>query len=134
MPLNGSLEKDSLYINLNSRPIPGEYHWGLILTDSHTGPPVLHHASNRNGPWRYEVKQFDLDDLALVALLRVDKVDSPSRAREDALAALHEQGINALPTDMDTLESQAKKHGLECAPGAEVGEGAKVINDPFSNH
>ncbi|KAI1174921.1 hypothetical protein F4777DRAFT_552425 [Nemania sp. FL0916] len=123
MPLNGRLNSKSIYISLDARPSPGEYHWGLILTGS-DGKPALHHASNRIGPWVYEEKEAQPEQsLSLIALLLVAEVNSHSRAKEvirsipadgspsqrtgeaitcriwvkDVLVALCEQGVIALP-------------------------------------
>ncbi|KAI0483492.1 hypothetical protein F4859DRAFT_400514 [Xylaria cf. heliscus] len=82
MPLNGSLKSKSIYISLDTRPSPGEHHWGLILTDSND-KLVLHHATNRAGPWVYEESQAEpAQSMSLIAMLRVAKVKSHSRAKE----------------------------------------------------
>ncbi|QPH04153.1 hypothetical protein C2857_000927 [Epichloe festucae Fl1] len=155
MPLNGSLEASSIYISLNTRPERGTYHWGLILTDLHTNP-VLHHASNRTGPWTYEEKIAKPDQsLTLIVLRLVGKVKSHSRTREvikdipadgspsqrtgesfscriwvkDVLMSLHECEEIVLPETIDKLEILAVKNGLKYAPFAESGQGATVIND-----
>lgn len=155
MPLNGSLEASSIYISLNARSQPETYHWGLLLTDLHTNP-VLHHASNRIGPWTYEQKTADPEQsVTLIVLLLVDKVKNHSRAREvikgipadgnpsqrtgesfscriwakDVLVSLHECGEIVLPKNIDELESMAVQNGLEYAPSAESGQGATVINN-----
>ncbi|KAJ2986113.1 hypothetical protein NUW58_g5186 [Xylaria curta] len=90
-------------------------------------------------------------------MLRVAEVDTHSRAKEvirnipadgspsqrtgeaftcriwvkDALMALCEQGVIALPADIDALEYTAVQHGLSYAPYSEGGHGATVINDAF---
>lgn len=144
MPLNGNLEAESIYISLNTRPNLGEYvrnhepcaacssvtdhakHWGLILVDSH-GVPVLHHASNRIGPWAVEERKADPDrSISLIAVILVDRVKRHSRTTDiirsipadgspsqrtgesftcrtwvkDVLVALHEYEEIMLPTDI----------------------------------
>ncbi|OAA55873.1 hypothetical protein SPI_08080 [Niveomyces insectorum RCEF 264] len=159
MVLNGSLERKTIYISLNTRPIAGEYHWGLVLTDSH-GNPVLHHASNgRGGQWAYEERQVNpAQSLTLVALIRVAKVKSVSQAEEvirsipadgypsqrtgeaftcriwvkDVLMALYEQGVISLPRDIDIIERTVINEGLTYAPYAEEGYGATVVDNAFS--
>lgn len=101
-------------------------HWGLILTDSY-GNPILHHASNRTGPWKYEEREARPEQsMSLIVLIRVDKVKShshtmdviksipavgtPSRRTgedftcriwiKDVLVALHECGEIVLPTNI----------------------------------
>ncbi|KID88394.1 hypothetical protein MAJ_11067, partial [Metarhizium majus ARSEF 297] len=157
MPLTGSLQAKSIYISLNTRPQAGEYHWGLILTDSHKNP-VLYHATNRNGPWTFEARKAKPDQsMSLIVLILVDKVKSHSRTKEiiesipadgspsqrtgefftcriwikDVLIALHDYGEITLPTDIDSLETLAVRHGLRYAPYAEGGYGATVVNDAF---
>lgn len=152
MPLNGSLEASSIYISLNARSQPETYvgppltqllrlflsnsvadspqHWGLLLTDLHTNP-VLHHASNRIGPWTYEQKTADPEQsVTLIVLLLVDKVKNHSRAREvikgipadgnpsqrtgesfscriwakDVLVSLHECGEIVLPKNIGRIK------------------------------
>ncbi|KND87684.1 hypothetical protein TOPH_07652 [Tolypocladium ophioglossoides CBS 100239] len=158
MPLNGDLQRKSLYISLNSRAHLGDYHWGLIITDA-DNKSVLHHASNRNGPWIYEVRKASpAESMTLIILMRVDEVRSHGRAMDviksipadgspsqrtgeafdcktwvkDVLVALHEAGEIKLPTVIDALENKAVEDGLLHAPLAEDGLGATVLNDPLS--
>ncbi|KXJ93340.1 hypothetical protein Micbo1qcDRAFT_194551 [Microdochium bolleyi] len=75
MALNGTLQADSLYISLDSRPLQDEYHWALVTTSTSTVTPTLRHASNLAGPWRYEAKPFDpRQRMMLIALVRVGAV------------------------------------------------------------
>lgn len=95
--------------------------------------------------------------MSLIAMLQVAKVNNHSRAKEviqsipadgspsqrtgeafdcriwvkDVLVALCEQGVIALPADIDALERKAVQHGLRHAPYSEGGHGATVINDAF---
>ncbi|RMD39296.1 hypothetical protein DV735_g5831, partial [Chaetothyriales sp. CBS 134920] len=145
MPLNGSLEPNTIYISLNARSNVGEY-------------PVLHHANNPDGPWAYEARAAKPEkSMSLVALIKVAKVKNHSHTVEvmravpadgspslrtgeafrcrvwlkDALVSLHEQGEIVLPVDVDELEKIAVETGLDHSPHAEAGEGATVVDDAF---
>lgn len=101
-------------------------HWGLILTDT-AAIPVLHDASNRDGPWTYREKRGDpAHSLATIALIRVSDVSNHAHATQliqsspvngrpsprtgetftcrtwvnDTLVALHENGATTLPADI----------------------------------
>ncbi|KAG6065724.1 hypothetical protein E4U32_006994 [Claviceps aff. humidiphila group G2b] len=155
MPLNGSLEASSIYLNLNTRPQAGTYHWGLTITDPHTNA-VLHHASNRNGPWMYEERIAKPDQsMSLIVLILIGKVKNHARVMElikgvpadgtpsqrtgvpfscriwvkDVLVSLHESGEIVLPGTIDELEIMAVKNGLKYAPSAETGQGATVVTE-----
>ncbi|EPE09068.1 hypothetical protein F503_06844 [Ophiostoma piceae UAMH 11346] len=158
MVLNGSLEIKTLYITLDSRPEAGTYHWGLIITDAND-EPVLHHASNTNGPWSYQRRLDNPDEsMTLVAIVRIAKVKSVSEAEQviqsisasgypsqrtseaftcriwvkDVLVALEENGVIVLPNDIDNVEGVAIEQGYLYASHSEQGGGATVINDAFS--
>ncbi|KAK7935111.1 hypothetical protein PG985_000606 [Apiospora marii] len=130
-------------------------HWGLILTVPNQ-TPVLHHASNRAGPWSYEVRAGRPENsMTLIVLVRVGALKSHSEATnvmktipadgspsrrtgeaftcriwiKDVLMALHEAGQIALPVDIDALERAAVRHAVNHAKSAESGNGATVIND-----
>ncbi|KAG6270943.1 hypothetical protein E4U49_004954 [Claviceps purpurea] len=153
MPLNGTLEASCIYISLNSRAQEGSYHWGLIITDPEMRV-VLHHASNRLGPWVYEEKSVDPEQsMTLVVLFLVSKIKSHSRTlgvikgmpadgcpskrtkeafscvtwAKDILVLLHECGEIVLSGTIDELEDKAVKEGLEHAGTAESGAGATVV-------
>jgi hypothetical protein len=153
MPLNGSLEPQSIYIALDARPQKDEYHWGLVITDANTAT-TGHHVTNRAGPWVYEEKREDPGrSLTLIALIRLSGVanhatqvikDAPASGKpsekmgeafscrtwvKDTLVSLHENGAILLPTDMDNIERLAKKVGRRFAPVCERGEGATVVED-----
>ncbi|KAG6071324.1 hypothetical protein E4U30_000167 [Claviceps sp. LM220 group G6] len=154
MPLNGSLEASSIYLNLNTRPQAGTYHWGLTITDAHMNA-ALHHASNRNGPWMYEERIAKPEQsMSLIVLLLIGKVKNHARMMEvikgmpadgspsqrtgepfscitwakDVLVSLHESGEIVLPGTIDELEITAVKNATKYAPSAETGQGATVIN------
>lgn len=101
-------------------------HWGVILTDSDKRP-VLHHTSNRSGPWRYEETEAKPNQsMSLIVLVRLDEVQSYSCATgvirsipadgnpsertgeaftcrvwaKDVLVALYENGKIGLNTDI----------------------------------
>ncbi|CAF3496955.1 unnamed protein product [Fusarium graminearum] len=88
MPLDGALERQSIYITLDARPEKDEYHWGLVITDANT-QPTFHHVTNRAGPWVYEEKQEDPGrSLTLITLIRVSGVaDHATRVIKDAPAS-----------------------------------------------
>ncbi|CAJ0543612.1 Ff.00g038380.m01.CDS01 [Fusarium sp. VM40] len=157
MPLLGAIEPLSIYITLDTRAKKGDYHWGLILTDAAT-IPVLHDASNRDGPWIYREKRGDpTHSLTLIALIRVGDVSNHAHATHliqsspvngrpsprtgetftcrtwvnDTLVALHENGVTTLPADIDTIEKQAVDIGLKYASISEAGEGVTVVNGQF---
>ncbi|KAH7240721.1 uncharacterized protein BKA55DRAFT_575654 [Fusarium redolens] len=157
MSLNGNLESSSIYIAMNSRPSPRQYHWGLIITD-HSGRPVLHHASNLEGPWKYEEKQGNSAiDLAMIVIAKVASVTSETRATQvvqsvpadgepsqrtgetftcriwvkDALVKLHDSAAIFLPNDIYTIETQAISYAEEYAADSEQGKGTAVVNDAF---
>ncbi|KAJ4249765.1 hypothetical protein NW762_012107 [Fusarium torreyae] len=159
MSLNESLDSTSIYISLKSRPTPGEYHWGLILTDSNS-KPVLHHATNIKGPWAYETLHDDAaSPMSLIALMKVGNIENYSLAEEivqkvpadgspswrtgesftcriwvkDALVELHENGLTRLPVDIDTIESKTIEYGLILAPLSETGNGPIVVSDSFGS-
>ncbi|KAI0385486.1 hypothetical protein F5Y04DRAFT_276815 [Hypomontagnella monticulosa] len=160
MPLNGDLKPSSLYIALDSRPLENEYHWALVTTNN-TCHATLRHASNLNGPWRREEKDFDPDQrMMLIALVRVSDINSSYDAivraiqaipanglpssrtgREfncltwvlDTIVDLADQGMITLPYDINALEGTARKLAARFATAAETGGGATVLNDPFSN-
>ncbi|CAG7561113.1 unnamed protein product [Fusarium equiseti] len=153
MPLDGSLERQSIYIALDARPEKDEYHWGLVITDANN-TPTIHHVTNRAGPWVYEEKHEDPgSSLTLIALIRLSGVTN--RAKQiiqsapasgnpsertgeafncriwvnDTLVSLHENGAILLPTDIDNIERQAKRMGGKLAHRCERGEGATVVED-----
>ncbi|KAI1813152.1 hypothetical protein GGS20DRAFT_554650 [Poronia punctata] len=154
MPLNGSPLPNSVYISLDSRPKPNEYHWGLVFIDA-KGGCVLYHALNRDGPWRFQERQGDPGDnsLTLITLVYVGPVNlrgaidvvrsvpadgKPSlRNREaftcrtwvkDVLVALNLSGNIVLPSSVDSLEAKAKDMGARFFRVSEVGGGATVVN------
>ncbi|KAH7214337.1 hypothetical protein BKA60DRAFT_610015 [Fusarium oxysporum] len=133
MSLNGNLESSSIYIAMKSRPSPREYHWGLIVTDD-IGRPVLHHATNLTGPWKYEERRNDSAiDLTLIVLVKASGVSNVPRATQiiqsvpadgkpsrrtgaaftcriwvkDALVELHETGEIFLADDIEVIETEA---------------------------
>ncbi|KAK7963895.1 hypothetical protein PG988_010869 [Apiospora saccharicola] len=137
------------YKHASSTVVYGCMHWGLILTAPNQ-TPVLHHASNRAGPWSYEVRAGKPEkSMTLIVLVRVDALKSHSGATDviktiaadgspsrrtgeaftcriwikDVLMALHAAGQSALPVDI------AVRHAANNAKSAESGSGATVIND-----
>ncbi|KAI6754715.1 hypothetical protein HG530_012467 [Fusarium avenaceum] len=154
MPLLGTIEPLSIYVTLDTRAKEGDYHWGLILTDA-AAIPVLHDASNRDGPWTYRERYGDSAySMTLIALIRVGDVSSHALATQliqsspangspssrtgekfncriwvkDTFVALHENTVTTLPADIDTIEKQVVSIGLKYAVISEAGEGATVIN------
>ncbi|KAK4206189.1 hypothetical protein QBC37DRAFT_249706, partial [Rhypophila decipiens] len=126
MPLTGeNLRASSLYITLNSRPKKGEYHWGLLITDSST-KGTLHHANNGSGGWKYEARAVDpAKSMTLIALVFVASISDPVSVEavirsiptgtasrrtgeaftcriwvKDVLVALQEAGLILLPEDI----------------------------------
>ncbi|KAH6951956.1 hypothetical protein DER45DRAFT_636221 [Fusarium avenaceum] len=157
MPLLGTIEPLSIYVTLDTRAKEGDYHWGLILTDA-AAIPVLHDASNRDGPWTYRERcGYSAYFLTLIALIRVGDVSSHALATEliqsspangspsfrtgekfncriwvkDTLVALHDNAVTTLIADIDTIEKQAVSMGLKYASISEAGEGATVVNELF---
>ncbi|KAI1416494.1 hypothetical protein F5Y13DRAFT_154085 [Hypoxylon sp. FL1857] len=158
MALNGECKPNSLYIALDARPFKDEYHWALVTTD-HTCNATLRHASNLDGPWKREEKDFRPDQrMMLITLVRVGDIISDSGKMIEATRAVPADGIpssrtgkefncltwvldtivllaNAaiitIPCDIDTLETTARKCAARFAEAAETGSGATVVNDPF---
>ncbi|CAF3474606.1 unnamed protein product [Fusarium graminearum] len=114
--LNGTVNTISLYISLDSRPSKGEY-----------GESTVHHASNRDGPWRYDAEFVDpTNSMTLIAMIKVSDIRSPDLVEhairsvpangnlsgrngdgftcrtwvKDALVSLHDSGAIVLPTDI----------------------------------
>ncbi|QPC72216.1 hypothetical protein HYE68_002968 [Fusarium pseudograminearum] len=155
--LNGTVNTMSLYISLDSRPNKGEYHWGIYVTDGQ-GNSTVHHASNRDGPWRYDAKFVDpADSMTLIAMMKVSDIRSPDLVEhaiksvpangspsgrngeaftcrtwvKDALVALHDCGAIVLPTDIETIEKNSIQYGMRYSRISESGGGATVLNDAF---
>ncbi|KAI1261921.1 hypothetical protein F5Y18DRAFT_430691 [Xylariaceae sp. FL1019] len=154
MGLIGSLNPNSVYMALFARPNPGEYHWGLVFT-SDVGNSVFCHATNRAGPWSFEMKEGDSGkSMSLIVLVRVSALKNPEylstvrsvpaiggvskrtgenfRCRgwvKDVLVALEESGKISLPSDIDTLEKDAAAQGAKYLQTCESGNGATVVND-----
>ncbi|OTB17636.1 hypothetical protein K445DRAFT_316254 [Daldinia sp. EC12] len=128
MPLNGNFKPNTLYITLDSRPLQDEYHWALVTTDA-SCHATLRHASNLNGPWKREEKDFRPDErMMLITLVGVgdisdqekmveatrsvpvDGLPSPRTGRAfncltwllDVIVALNDQAIVPLPCDICT--------------------------------
>ncbi|KAF7921246.1 uncharacterized protein EAE98_008672 [Botrytis deweyae] len=129
------LENNTVYMTLNSRGIPGTFHWGLFITTSSAPRGVFYHASNKTGGWQPEFKPtaYLFSSMSLVLVFKIgpisssDKIDEFLRAvpadgsaslrtdeaftcriwMKDALVALHENHVVTLPVDIDTLEAKA---------------------------
>ncbi|KAF4948685.1 hypothetical protein FGADI_9460 [Fusarium gaditjirri] len=111
---------------MKSRPSPREYHWGLVITND-SGQPVLHHATNLAGPWKYEERQVQSAiDPSLIVLVKASGVSNVLRATQiiqsvpadgkpsrrtgnaftcrtwakDTLVELHDKGEISLPNDI----------------------------------
>ncbi|EWZ36219.1 hypothetical protein FOZG_11959 [Fusarium oxysporum Fo47] len=159
MSLNGNLESSSIYIAMKSRPSPREYHWGLIVTDD-IGRPVLHHATNLTGPWKYEERQNESAiDPTLIVLVKASGVSNVPRATQiiqsvptdgkpsrrtgaaftcriwvkDALFELHETGEIFLADDIEVIETEAIAYAERYAADSEQGKGTAVINSAFAS-
>ncbi|CZS74862.1 unnamed protein product [Fusarium graminearum] len=155
--LNGTVNTISLYISLDSRPSKGEYHWGIYVTDGQ-GESTVHHASNRDGPWRYDAEFVDpTNSMTLIAMIKVSDIRSPDLVEhairsvpangnlsgrngdgftcrtwvKDALVSLHDSGAIVLPTDIETIEKKSIQYGMRYSRTSESGGGATVLNDAF---
>ncbi|KAI1024764.1 hypothetical protein LB503_007097 [Fusarium chuoi] len=152
MTLNGILESSSIYFAMKSRPSRREYHWGLIITDNF-GRPVLHHATNLTGSWKYEERRGQSAiDLALIVLVKASRVSNiiqsvPADGKpscrtgadftcriwvKDALVELHEKGEISLANDIEVIETEAIAYAERYAVDSEQGKGTTVINGAFA--
>ncbi|KAI1806553.1 hypothetical protein F4811DRAFT_134627 [Daldinia bambusicola] len=154
MPLNGDLRPNTLYIALDSRPLQDD-HWTLVTTDA-SCHATLRHASNLNGSWKREEKDFcPRERMMLIALVRVGDISDQEKMIEatrsvpaddipslrtgrqfncvswllDTLVVLDDQAIVSLPCGIDTLEEAARTYAALYAEAAETGHGATVVND-----
>ncbi|KAL3419881.1 hypothetical protein PVAG01_08380 [Phlyctema vagabunda] len=151
-----SLENNTVYMTLNSRGVPGTFHWGIFVTSS---APNGHyyHATNKFGGWQLEARKSTnpLNSMSLVLvykigsisshddldqLLRNTPADGSASLRtgeaftcriwtKDALVALHHNRVLTLSADIDTLEKQAFELGTSLEPEIETGDrGAAVMS------
>ncbi|KAF4634538.1 hypothetical protein G7Y89_g3556 [Cudoniella acicularis] len=158
-----SLASNTVYMTLNSRGMPGTFHWGVFVTSS---PPrgQYYHATNKFGGWQLEAKPSSnvLSSLSLVLVYRIGSLSSQAgrldqvlRAvpangsaslrtgeaftcriwAKDALMALHNSGIVTLSASIDKLEKQAFALARRLETKIESGEGkASVLDsDPSSS-
>ncbi|KEZ39531.1 hypothetical protein SAPIO_CDS9410 [Scedosporium apiospermum] len=148
-----NIQKLSLYVSLYARSIQGEFHWGLLVTDSQSRG-TLHHAKD-NPSWQYEKKIAKVDNSAtLVCLVRIGSVTSvhdaesvmesipadgkPSQRTgeefncgtwaKDSLVALDSKGVIQLPRDIDSLQNSVIALGMKHSRAAELGKGPTVVN------
>ncbi|KAK6949580.1 hypothetical protein Daesc_009663 [Daldinia eschscholtzii] len=127
MPLKGNLKPDTLYITLDSRPLRDEYHWALVTTDA-SCHATLRHASNLNGPWKREEKDFRPDErMMLITLVRVGDISD----QEKMVEATRSVPVDGLPSSR-TLEESARKCAALYAEAAETGHGATVVDNPLT--
>ncbi|KAK3898425.1 hypothetical protein C8A05DRAFT_37986 [Staphylotrichum tortipilum] len=158
--LNGNTLPDSVYVALDARPKKDEYHWAIVVTNTHNAPD-LYHASNLTGPWQFltrAIRRSSDFSMALIVLVKVGTVvvenkpdissaiqqvpadDEPSRRTgeafscriwaKDALAHLAASGSAVLEGDVDALEEMARRYAADYAARAETGEGATIVNSP----
>ncbi|KAI7764480.1 hypothetical protein ACKAV7_012127 [Fusarium commune] len=142
---------------MKSRPSPREYHWGLIITDD-IGRPVLHHATNLTGPWKYERRNKSAIDQTLIVLVKASGVSNVLRAKriiqsvpadgkpshrtgtaftcriwvKDTLVELHDKGGISLPNDIEVIEKEAIAYAQRYAADSEQGKGTTVVNGAFA--
>ncbi|KAJ8064450.1 hypothetical protein OCU04_006788 [Sclerotinia nivalis] len=152
------LEDNTVYMTLNSRGVPGTFHWGIFITSS-APDGVYYHTTNRSGGWKLEFRPTAniTQSLTLVLLYKIGLVSShtPLKANQvlravpangsaslrtgeaftcriwtkDAFVALHENGIVTLPADIDTLERQAFAPARGLKPYIEQNRGGPAIVD-----
>ncbi|KAF7875103.1 hypothetical protein EAF04_002275 [Stromatinia cepivora] len=152
------LENNTVYMTLNSRGVPGTFHWGIFITSS--APDGVHyHATNRFGGWVPEFRPTTkiTQSLTLVIVYKIGIVSSQTRLKvdqvleavpadgsaslrtgeaftcriwtKDALVALHDNGNVTLPADIDTLERQAFAAASALEPKIEQNRAKPAVID-----
>ncbi|KAK8063764.1 hypothetical protein PG996_008416, partial [Apiospora saccharicola] len=127
------------YKHASSTVVYGCMHWGLILTAPNQ-TPVLHHASNRAGPWSYEVRagkpEKSMTLIVLMGALLEEQVKHSHVVSGSKMFLWHfmQLGKVLFPltstnTLLNALERAAVRHAANNAKSAESGSGATVIND-----